>query len=300
MSVLELRSTVKTGEIHFVSLDFRVWFVAFTCLVTVEITTATSVEIVTPVGFTTTEKEVTTTTEAPKTTTTSKPKHVKSPPPKSNSFDWPSNDSYIQAYMGLHRRRPSKRNDGYGPPDASYNTVIRSSVMPDSRYPSLTLTNQEEWAQSRPQSYLPPSYSFPTYRPYEGSPSMSQWQGKPYSSPPTSDLFGLIPKKLSLKLIFKIILKLVLFKMIVKFIAVICLLLFLPALKSKESHRGNSAGDDEFRKTQHLNDVTGFIWNSIQDWTYGQQQDDDEEEEDELETIKKIADLADMEPPTPP
>lgn len=78
--------------------------------------------------------------------------------------------------------------------------------------------------------------------------------GAPYSLPdvshisilPTFDLSWPIALKLNAFTIAKIILKLVIFKMIVKFIAVICLLLFIPKLEIIKK-KGNKDEDDEER-----------------------------------------------------
>lgn len=78
--------------------------------------------------------------------------------------------------------------------------------------------------------------------------------GAPYALPdvshisilPTFDLGWPLALKLNAFTIAKIILKLVIFKMIVKFIAVICLLLFIPKLEIIKK-KGNKGEDDEER-----------------------------------------------------
>lgn len=208
------------------------------------------------------------------------PESMATPLPKKSLFegnskiDWRTNDSYIQAYKELHRGGWRKRNDQSLPQEQSYNTVIRSSHLADHNYPSITQSSS--WKES----------PFPGNRYAHGSHSHtchddggSMWDQGFYVSP-LAELHSLLPKKLSLKLILKIILKLILFKMIVKFIAVICLLLFIPAIKVKHSQSGN---DDE--RMRNLNMVSNLIWESIQNKnsTY--------DEEEELKDIENIAEL---------
>lgn len=285
---------------------FRILIGLTACLITVEAGNENLVEIVTPETIGTTTTTMTTTV---KTTMTSAPTTESRVPEKRKPVLWATNDSYIQAYLELHRKSPAKRNDQNDqndPSDNSYNTVIRSSVFPEHKYPSLT--NQEHWIQPQPHQSTFPTYGSYHYHHYEEIPSTS-WHGKPYSSP-SLGLLDILPKKLSLKLLFKIILKLVLFKMIVKFIAVICLLLFIPVLKSKGSQSHGGHDDDEMRKLQHLDEVSNIIWNSIsgKEEVYGDVNDekeeeekpeedveDYEEEEEELKDMKKIVEKADKE-----
>lgn len=63
---------------------------------------------------------------------------------------------------------------------------------------------------------------------------------------PSVDFSWPFALKLNAFTLAKIILKLVIFKMIVKFIAVICLLLFIPKLEIKKGNKGSSeSGDDD-------------------------------------------------------
>lgn len=62
---------------------------------------------------------------------------------------------------------------------------------------------------------------------------------------PTIDLTWPFALKLNAFTLAKILLKLVIFKMIVKFIAVICLLLFIPKLEIKKGNKGSMNDDDD-------------------------------------------------------
>lgn len=61
---------------------------------------------------------------------------------------------------------------------------------------------------------------------------------------PSIDFAWPLAIKLNALTIAKIILKLVIFKMIVKFIALTCLLFFIPKLESKKEDKDNDDNDD--------------------------------------------------------
>lgn len=77
--------------------------------------------------------------------------------------------------------------------------------------------------------------------------------GKPYMSP-ESWLLNKLKLKFSWFTLAKILLKIVIFKKIVKFIALLCLLFFIPTLKPSESDSDHSGGDneDEHRRSYDL------------------------------------------------
>lgn len=75
---------------------------------------------------------------------------------------------------------------------------------------------------------------------------------------PSIDFSWPFALKLNAFTLAKILLKLVIFKMIVKFIAVICLLLFIPKLEIKKGNKGNNmegSNDDEDEGRRFLNGI---------------------------------------------
>ncbi|XP_053977363.1 uncharacterized protein LOC128875638 [Hylaeus volcanicus] len=104
-------------------------------------------------------------------------------------------------------------------------------------------------------TYLPPQQAYGPPTPTSGySPSATYEHGAPYgvsATPqftlPSIDFSWPFALKLNAFTLAKILLKLVIFKMIVKFIAVICLLLFIPKLEIKKTSQGDM-DDDEGRR----------------------------------------------------
>lgn len=121
-------------------------------------------------------------------------------------------DTYIDTYADFHGNSPSQK---YGAPFPSYSSPgphIHPFYGPPSG-PS---------APTGPSGLLPYGHPLPhTY-------------GAPYAAPDNSF------RGLDFAILCKIILKVLIFKMIVKFIAVICVLLFLPKLDSGGSTGGDS------------------------------------------------------------
>lgn len=64
--------------------------------------------------------------------------------------------------------------------------------------------------------------------------------------------------KLNAFTVAKIILKLVIFKMIVKFMAVMCLLLFIPKLKTKKEGKDDDDEDDDKRSGKLYHSITNY------------------------------------------
>lgn len=65
-------------------------------------------------------------------------------------------------------------------------------------------------------------------------------------------LIAKLMKKFDLILVSKIMLKLIIFKKIVKFIAVICLLMFIPVLKKKFMDHSGEMDEEEERRIKEL------------------------------------------------
>mgnify|MGYP002716685701 CR=1 FL=1 len=342
------------------------WVFSLGIFYLINLTHSESIEIVTPESNTVTKKPTNPPYVGSDNDNDSKNNNANN---KNKTIDWNSNDSYINAYLELKRKIPARRknDDGGGGGDGDdlstspttpktsslsspYNTVIRSSYLPENKYPSITQQQhqhqqqqQEYWTQVRP-SYqnLYPVYGPVNHQHHHPHPiqhhythhedvlphsSSSSWHNKPYSSGAggLSLLLPFLPKKISMKLIFKILLKLILFKMFVKFVAVVCLLLFIPLLESKKSMGGGGGGgnntDDEMKKIEKIDYITNIIWNSIEKKKkhYGNETtaatgtattttkpepteeeiEQDKLEAEELQEIKKIADVIDMEPNLP-
>ncbi|XP_076678043.1 uncharacterized protein LOC143374075 isoform X2 [Andrena cerasifolii] len=112
-------------------------------------------------------------------------------------------------------------------------------------------------------SYGPPSNGYSPYGEYSGGaylppqqaygpPAPTYGAGVPHGitdisqiTLPTIDFSWPFALKLNAFTIAKILLKLVIFKMIVKFIAIICLLLFIPKLEIKKDNKGDMHDDDD-------------------------------------------------------
>lgn len=102
------------------------------------------------------------------------------------------------------------------------------------------------------RSYGPPAYYPPP-------------QPEPVYGVPHALISGLLDKlkfKLDLFTLGKIILKLVLFKKLVSFIAVICLLLFIPSLKHMS---GDDKIDVRLRTFNDLNNIEGICLQDVLD-----------------------------------
>ncbi|XP_012063223.1 PREDICTED: uncharacterized protein LOC105626532 [Atta cephalotes] len=154
-----------------------------------------------------------------------------------------SSDSYSQSFKSSmdYNNRYSVPQNSYGPPQNSYESPNNGPI---SLYPQTSsygssgnyLPPQQGYGSSIHTSIPPPVYSAP----YALS-DVAQ-----ISLLPSIDLGLPFALKLNAFTIAKIILKLVIFKMIVKFIAVICLLLFIPKLEIIKKKVSNK--DDEDRK----------------------------------------------------
>ncbi|TGZ50139.1 Uncharacterized protein DBV15_00834 [Temnothorax longispinosus] len=177
-----------------------------------------------------------------------------------NSPPSPS-DSYPQPF------RPSDYNtpqNSYGPPQNSYGPPNDGTSF----YPQIS-------SYGPPGNYLPPQQGEARgYGPSVPTPIY----GAPYALPethisllPSIDLGLPLALKLNAFTIAKIILKLVIFKMIVKFIAVICLLLFIPKLEIIKKKVSNKDDDDEernfsspFASLETLNGLEDIVKSSVE------------------------------------
>ncbi|XP_053698843.1 uncharacterized protein LOC128745792 [Sabethes cyaneus] len=168
------------------------------------------------------------------------------------------------------------------------NSLIR---IPRDDYSSIPSTSYEY--SLTPSSYGPPAMSTygappkPVYgppKPVYGPPTsgygppVPAGNGIPYLSP-ESWLLSKLKLKFSWFTLAKILLKLVIFKKIVKFIALLCLLFFIPTLKPSESDNNQSGGDnggEDYRRRTYdmhynydiqLNEVTRFALKALEAFT---------------------------------
>lgn len=129
----------------------------------------------------------------------------------------------------------------YGPPASEYGPPAHTEYGP----PTINTYGPPQQLPTASPSYGPPPSSFSGYH---YGPSFGQRPINVYNYGPSPQKFPIIhsaPRdevhwlfdkfkfKLDLFTIGKILLKLIIFKKIVKFIALICLLLFLPRLQTK-------------------------------------------------------------------
>lgn len=122
-------------------------------------------------------------------------------------------------------------------------------------------------------TYLPLPSPMPTYGPPSYTPSYPYIPHSSYGTPPSyypstalsshaisshedkksneSWFLEKMVKKIDLVLLAKLLLKFIIFKKIVKFIAIICLLLFLPTLKKKFEEVAEDVSSEEERKARN-------------------------------------------------
>lgn len=156
-------------------------------------------------------------------------------------------DNSIASNPGYSYVPPSSE---YGPPSSEYGPPISSEygAPPSNSYgppPSSSYGPPPTASYGPPSTSYgqPPSFSFPSY----GPPPFGQRPINVYNYGPSPQKFPVVhsaPRdehwlfdrfkfKLDLFTIGKILIKLIIFKKIIKFIALICLLLFLPRLQTK-------------------------------------------------------------------
>ncbi|KAG5671567.1 hypothetical protein PVAND_001760 [Polypedilum vanderplanki] len=182
--------------------------------------------------------------------------------------------------IGFQDTSASQSINNYEQPPTAYDekTHTYNTYLPPSSYgygpaaPMPSQSSSNEYSNTQVHStYGPPSYSYyphssygpPTAAPYPYYPTAPQ---QPYEIDQKSHegFFLKLIKKFDLVLMSKILLKLIIFKKIVKFIAVICLLLFLPALKKKFESIGGGYNEDEDRKYRIL-DSYGHVDSKIKE-----------------------------------
>ncbi|XP_058055567.1 uncharacterized protein LOC131206978 [Anopheles bellator] len=158
----------------------------------------------------------------------------------------------VRISRGDYNVQPSHSYDysltsgGYGPPPSTGN--------------ELYLPAHKEYGPPPKPVYGPPK---PIYGP-PPPPAGPVNHGMPYFSPETW-LLSKLKFKFNLFTFAKILLKLVIFKKIIKFIALLCLLFFIPTLKPSSSH-GDDSSEEERRRSydakfdyeRRLDDMTQF------------------------------------------
>jgi len=135
---------------------------------------------------------------------------------------WAERDTYLEAYTNSHVSPDFQTSSLF--PIQKYGTQFPPYISPG---PNL----HHYFSPSGPTGPTAPSGPSPDNMPF------SPTYGAPYAAPDNG--FKGLPAGLDFAIVCKIILKVLIFKMIVKFIAVICVLLFLPKLDSG----GSSTGD---------------------------------------------------------
>nr|XP_050864695.1 uncharacterized protein LOC127070592 isoform X3 [Vespula vulgaris] len=201
----------------------------------------------------------------------------------SNSFFPKPADNYLlpdQSSINFHdySAYPNSPQNSYGPPQNSYGTPQNNYGPPQSNYGP---PNHIYGVPAHPQQFdeLPLGNSYISHqqgevRGYDSS------AGIPYGHSSSSliefpriDLSWPFALKLNAFTLAKILLKLVLFKMIVKFIAVICLLLFIPKLeiiKKPNKDEAEEEGRVLFSSNtawERLNLLTEVVMNSVEKYT---------------------------------
>lgn len=152
---------------------------------------------------------------------------------------YPDNDILPGYSYGPPSTEYGPPSSEYGPPSHSYGLppVVHSYAPPG--YSSI----------QRPinvYNYGPAPQKFPIVHNVQSAPRDEHW------------LFDKLKFKLDLFTIGKILIKLIIFKKIVKFIALICLLLFLPKLQSKHMNvvdmltGGDDSGEEEIDEKRSL------------------------------------------------
>ncbi|XP_055523689.1 uncharacterized protein LOC129717649 [Wyeomyia smithii] len=180
-------------------------------------------------------------------------------------------DSYLAALKNSHDINGNKgliripRDDYSSVPSASYEYSLTPSGY---ETPSIGAYG----APPKPVYGAPKPVYGPATPVY--SPPTPAGNGVPYLSP-ESWLLSKLKLKFSWFTLAKILLKLVIFKKIVKFIALLCLLFFIPTLKPSESDNNQNGGDDYRRLTYdkhydydtQLNEVTRFALKALEAFT---------------------------------
>lgn len=135
---------------------------------------------------------------------------------------WAERDTYLDAYT-----------DSHVSPDFQTSSLlpIQTYGIHFPPYSSPGPNIHHYYSPSGPTGPTAPSGPSPDDVP------LSPMYGAPYAAPDNG--FKGLPAALNFATLFKIILKVLIFKMIVKFIAVTCVLLFLPKLDSGDSSTGD-------------------------------------------------------------
>ncbi|CAL7938343.1 unnamed protein product [Xylocopa violacea] len=207
----------------------------------------------------------------------------------SGSFQRRKEQSQGPVYVGKRSEVSFDRDSFSMVPSDSYSLPTRSSE--DFGGPGLRISYGPPQSQPPKGSYGPPLNDYSSYGEYTASGGAYSPSQQAYGSPapvygapvpyghgvphgmsesvqlglPSIDFSWPFALKLNAFTLAKILLKLVIFKMIVKFIAVICLLLFIPKLEIKKSKKGNMQNDDndEDDEGRSLLDANSRIWDRL-------------------------------------
>ncbi|XP_049282102.1 uncharacterized protein LOC125763254 [Anopheles funestus] len=197
-------------------------------------------------------------------------------------------DSYLAALKNSHKINalpykgtPIRISRG------DYNIVPSSSYeysVPSGNYGPPTATGNELYQPAPHKEYgLPPKPVYGPPKPIYGPPAPYPppppppgpvSHGMPYFSP-ENWLLSKLKFKFDLFTVGKILLKLVIFKKIVKFIALLCLLFFLPTLKPSGGGHGDESSEEDRRRSydiqydyeQRLGEMTKFALTALEAFT---------------------------------
>ncbi|XP_065080951.1 uncharacterized protein LOC135703608 [Ochlerotatus camptorhynchus] len=185
-------------------------------------------------------------------------------------------DSYLVALQNSQQINQQNKGNGLVRiPREDYSNVPSSSyeysLAPSNTYGAPS----NSYGAPQKSVYGPPKPVYGPPQPVYGPPALMN-HGKPYMSP-ESWLLNKLKMKFNWFTLAKILLKIVIFKKIVKFLALLCLLFFIPTLKPSESDSDHSGGDneDEHRRSydlqydykSRLNQVTMFALKAMEAFT---------------------------------
>ncbi|XP_052890444.1 uncharacterized protein LOC128298712 [Anopheles moucheti] len=192
-------------------------------------------------------------------------------------------DSYLAALSNSHKINalpykgtPIRISRG------DYNIVPSNSYdygVPTGSYGPPTSTGNELYQPAPHKEYgTPPKPVYgppkPIYGPPQPPPTGPVSHGMPYFSP-EHWLLSKLKFKFDLFTIGKILLKLVIFKKIVKFIALLCLLFFIPTLKPSGGGHSDESSEEDRRRSydiqydyeQRLGEMTKFALTALEAFT---------------------------------
>ncbi|XP_055586119.1 uncharacterized protein LOC129738839 [Uranotaenia lowii] len=189
-------------------------------------------------------------------------------------------DSYLAAFENSQHINANKASGAVRVPRDEYSSLVQSSsydysLASSSGYGASAAGGSYGAPAPKPAYGAPkPVYGPPPPMSSGYGPPAPVYHGKPYLSP-ENWLLSKLKLKFDWFVLAKILLKIVIFKKIVKFIALLCLLFFIPTLKPMITESGgDSEGDDKRRSydlsynyDSRLNEVTRFALKALESFT---------------------------------